>query len=159
MNELLDQLGINISEIERDIVEAAAHEIANDIDSSIARRIQERAQTMVNEKLGEIIEGVLENQFQPVNNWNEPVGEPTTIRDMITKSVTAWWETKVDSKGEVSSGYYNKQTRAEYYANKVVAGIVDYKLKKELEKYIEGAKGKIREAMSEAILKSLKSLL
>ena len=153
----IEDLGIDLEEIKERIVKDAARQIADTVGKGITHNLILNAQNAVNLKVNEVIDEVLSQTFQPVNTWGEKTGEPTTIRALMEKSVSDWWNEKVDSSGRKST-YGTAMPRAEYFAKQVVAKQVDYNVSSEMKKIIDAGKEKVREAMSKAVAEQIKKI-
>ena len=151
--ELIEMLGINTDEIRDQVIHTVSRQIADEIGRDIKSQLKAKSSAAVENLLTDIVDDVANKTFQPVNHWGEPTSaEPTTIKDMMAKSIENWWAQKVDTKGNVdTSSYGTKLTRAEYYAKKVVADHVDATLKLQMQKIVEEGKEQVRLAMAKAI--------
>lgn len=160
MNEtdILDYLNIDKEDIKQDIIDAVANRIADEIGRDIKTQLKAKSSAAVENLITEIVCDLAEKTFTPVDHWGEPKGEPTTIKDMMVKSIENWWSAKVDSSGNVSTSYSAKLTRSEYFANKVVSEYVNSKLHLEMKAIIEAGKDKVREAMAKSVTEQIKKI-
>ena len=125
-------LNINELDIKAAIVQRASDEILNDIDLSemIRKDVQRRidnifhatAEKQIEAMVADAINAGLNREYQRVNQWGEPVGEVTTIKQSLDRIVNGYWSEKVEPKtGKRASSDYNAVTRAEYIMTTVCA--------------------------------------
>ncbi len=156
--ETIELLGIKIADIEEQVVQEVAGKITEDIGRGIAAKLKANAQAQVERQITIIVAEVATQEFQPTNSWVEKRGAPTTIRDMMKKSIEEWWKCKVDSRGIATDNYSAKMTRAEYYAKSVVGDYVGRELKSEMKAIVEAGREKVRQAMAEAVANQIKRI-
>jgi len=125
-------LSINELDIKAAIVQRASDEILNHIDMTemIRKDVQGRidkifhanAEKQIEAMVADAIKDGLNREYQRVNNWGEPVGEVTTIKQSLDRIVSGYWTEKVDPKtGKKASSDYNAVSRAEYIMTTVCA--------------------------------------
>jgi hypothetical protein len=139
---------IPLSEVVDDKITKAIGNLVDKMKPFIQGRIET---IMVSE-----VEKVFTMPFQPVNRWNEPKGELTTIRDMISKEAEDYWSTKVDENGKVS-GQYNsaKEPRAVFFARKVMTEYYEKELVQEVKNMASELKNRIPETIAGEITKTV----
>ena len=120
MTNIIEQLGLDIYEIREDVTHRAAKKVAESVLRKVKSDVVNQAQSIVNAKIDEVVEEVMMQTFQPVTNWGEAKGEPTTIRDMFAKTITDWWGKKVSPTSGKPDNYSSAISRAEYFAGKTV---------------------------------------
>lgn len=183
MDDLLKQLGITREEIIDRITSKALGLAADQVQGEdgewqdvafcqVAEKKIEEAiknliknlQPTIQQKIDQLVtartEEIFLKPFQPVNEWGEKQGEPTTIKDMISKEAIKFWECAVDDNGDVTKYGSGKQTRAAYYAKKVTRDYYSQELTHEIKKMALEIKNKIpatiADEIREAIFKYLK---
>ena len=153
----LEELGLDLEDIQEQVVSAAALRVADRAGRELENKLILKAQAIVDAKVAEVVDKVMNDVFQPVDTWGKKTGEPTTIRKMMEKSIEKYWNEKVDSGGKPSN-YSGNMPRAEYFAKNVVAKMVDYNMSSEMKKIIDAGKDKVREAMAKAVTEQLKKI-
>ena len=180
MNISLEQLGIGKEEILDRIVSAAlgmaadyrqtgeeswtdiplSEVVDNKITTAIGNLI-DTIKPMIQARIEDITtketEKIFNTTFQPVDHWNQPKGEPTTIRDMIAGEARSFWLSKVGPDGKIENSSYGsaKEERAVWYARKVMTDFYDKQLAVEVRKMAEEMKQKIPATISEEIAKTV----
>lgn len=126
-------LNINEEDLKNAIVQKATDEIlSNDADLSdviqleVKKRINaifvERAEAQIEAAINEAISGAFDSEYQRVTSWGLPDGPTTTIRKQLEKTVSGYWQAKVDAKtGKPSTSDYSNVTRAEYLMTTICA--------------------------------------
>jgi hypothetical protein len=144
MSDLLEQLGITREEVIDKIVNKALGAVASyrqtgeetwediplhtTVDKKIKQSIDglmESMKVQINGRIDEIlaneISRIFSGPFQQVNTYGEPVGELTTVREMIMNFAKNYWNDRVDSNGKPAGQYVQKaMTRAEFQAKAVI---------------------------------------
>lgn len=78
------------------VVNAAASQIVDGMDDrqnlerAVRDRVSKRVESIADELIAELIEGVLENPIQRTTTWGEAKGEPTTVREIVRTKVEAF---------------------------------------------------------------------
>jgi hypothetical protein len=180
---LLDELGITREELINRTIEKildipAGYEAGNpDYDECVELTIHEEVKSQVNNSIKNIVkqsQAVIQEEiqkaiqervsevftqpFQPVSRWNEPVGEPTTIRDLIAKEAETFWTTAVDKDGKPYEGGYRREqeTRASYYARQTMKEYYTKELQIKADEMAKEVKDMIPDTFIAQISKSLK---
>lgn len=123
----------NEEDVKKAIVEKVSNEILDkddDLSGLIAKEVKarldkifvERAQAQIESAIGAAIKNSFEHQYQKITQWGDAVGEKTTIRAELEKTVNGYWGAKVDNKtGKPSSSDYSSVTRAEFLMTQICA--------------------------------------
>jgi hypothetical protein len=138
------------------IVQAAADQIVKsvhrDLVSEVARSVKEQVSAQVGAKVAE----VLDHSIQPTNEWGEPKGPTTSLRDVVATQARDYLGAKVDKEGR-DGGYQANQTRLQYIVSKVVASEFDYRMQAEVKKAVELARNeavaKVGQVVGDLIVK------
>ena len=95
------------------------------VQTPLLRKMKSQAEEQIRVKVGAIVEReippiiqtVLSGEYQPVDQWGDAKGKPTTIRSMIAQSVQDWLKAMVDGRGNVMTGYQRDKgtPRLRYY--------------------------------------------
>lgn len=89
----------------REIVDAVCDSVdwnevlTETINSRINKLFSEGADLAVSEAINRVMADGLASAYQPVNQFGEKTGDPTTIRERLAKTSTQYWNRKVDRKG------------------------------------------------------------
>jgi hypothetical protein len=185
MSDILQQLGLKKEEIIDIIVNRALnlpadyrsngenswesipfHEVIDTkINKAISNLIQE-SMTAIQIKIDQIVERetskIFNSPFQPVDRFGAPVGNPTTVKDIIADTIAKYWNVRVNSEGKEVKGYApssSYMTRAEFYAIKVTTDFFDKEIVKEIKKMAEEFRNKIPETIGDEISNMVKKHL
>jgi hypothetical protein len=123
---------MNIDITKEELLELAAQKLADmhyndgDIESvraivskEVEKRIAKSVGETIDSFLKEALEKIVASEIQPLNVWGEPVGEKTTIKDLLHKKALNYWAEKVDSSGKPSTSY-NAKPRSVFLVGEVV---------------------------------------
>jgi len=126
-------LNINEESLKTAIVAQVADQLLSEdadlsrmVDKEIKNRIDkifdERVTSQIQKAIDETINGSFEREYRRVNQWGDQEGPATTIRNELEKTVTAYWNAKVNpSNGEKATSDYNAVTRAQWLMTKICA--------------------------------------
>jgi len=126
-------LNINEDDLKKAIVERVSYDILRQDDdlsdmvrSEVQKRIQkifsDRAEIEIENAIKSAISCAFDSEYQSVTGWGQPDGPTTTIRKRLEKTVSGYWQTKVDPKtGKPSGSDYGSVTRAEYMMTQICA--------------------------------------
>ena len=122
------------------------------IRKSLTEKIEMCVERFVQEEVNRVLTGTI----QPTNSWGEPKGEPTTLRDMMTKLVKEHLDQRVDSSGRVTqcSGN-NTYPRSEYLVRNALQGDID----KAVDKEVKIVVADVRKQLAESATKKLGSAI
>jgi hypothetical protein len=124
--------------------------LSSDLHEKVLRRID----SIIEERVGAVIDGLLDKEFQPLDVFGDKAGEPTTIKEMLAKSLQTWWTAPVDAQGKAvphRNSYGYKTSRAEYLVNQIAKEVIDKDLSRELREFTSETKTEIRQKMTAAI--------
>jgi hypothetical protein len=137
------------------VEELLVDRIARDyvLSSDIHEKILRRIDSIIEEHVGAVIDGLLDKEFQPLDVFGDKAGPPTTIKEMLAKSLQTWWTTPVDAQGKAvpRNSYGHKTSRAEYLVNQIAKEVIDNDLSRELREFTSETKTEIRKQMTAAI--------
>lgn len=145
---------INTTRIEDAIVAEVASKMIGDddlyqrakrqIEANIDKLWKETAEAKVRAAIETAIKDGFEREYQRVDSFGGPKGEKTTIRAELEKLIGGYWNTKVDSEGKPSDGYYAKTTRAEWLMAKMCAADFQGEMKQHVVNVGAGLKDSLR---------------
>jgi predicted Holliday junction resolvase-like endonuclease len=138
------------------IVRTAAASLLENIERDVRAEVVRSVKEQITAKVGELVEGTLNTEFQPVNEWGEPKGKPQSLREMVGNTARTYLGAKVDKEGRENS--YNGNTdRLSFLVSKVVASEFDYRMQTEIKKAVEMARteavAKVGAVVGDLILK------
>lgn len=90
-------------------------ELYRKYDDALIKRMRAATENLIVERIGVVVEkngdtfvaDVLNGQFQPMNEWGEKKGAPTSIREMVYKHARAWLDMGVKPDGSAVDRYYS----------------------------------------------------
>ena len=137
--------------VEELLVDRIARDYVLSID--IHEKVAQRIDSIIEEHVGAVIDGLLDKEFQPLDVFGDKAGEPTTIKEMLAKSLQTWWTAPVDERGKAvpRNSYGHKTSRAEFLVNQVAKEVIDKDLSRELREFTSETKTEIRQKMTAAI--------
>lgn len=161
----LEDLGINLEDLKEKVVFDVRQQLMKEVGEELTKEIrkgfvQEMKTKLYDEavlKLDTLMVEMIHETYQPIDDYGDPIGKPTTLRDHFKKSIEVWWTQKVDSSGNKSTSYRANQ-RHEWMVKTVVEDIVSKEFRKHLEKFVDEAKTKMRESMTKALAGEFKNL-
>jgi hypothetical protein len=65
------------------IVRTAAASLLESIERDVRAEVVKSVKEQITAKVGELVEGTMGSEFQPVNEWGEPKGKPQSLREMV----------------------------------------------------------------------------
>lgn len=161
--ETLQALGITKDDIIEKAVEkllssCEEHDILETVQKFIREHIAKNATSAINAALEKVTSDILDAPYTPVDNWGEPTGNQTTLRDMVKTISLGWLDQKVTKEGKTD--HYDKPwTRGEWLAYTAAEKAFNYEYKKQIEETIAKAKEAIQSQVAnfitETILKRL----
>ena len=146
----IDEL-INPEHIEELLVDRLAQNYV--IPGALQNKVEQRVNSIIDERIGAIVDGLLLREFQPLDVFGDKAGPPTTIKEMLATSLQTWWTTPVDAQGKAvpRNSYGHKTSRAEFLVNQVAKEIIDKDLSRELREFTSETEAEIRKRMTVAI--------
>lgn len=124
-------INIDESKIEELAVDKVAERVINTeqlydhiykrLDEKVDAIFVEKAELAISDAVDAAFKSGFEREFQRVNNWGEPVGEKTTIKQELEKLTSSYWNCKVDRSGKPTDSSYNSVTRAEFLMTQICA--------------------------------------
>lgn len=126
-------LNINEDQLKTAIVAQVADQLLSEdadlsslVNGEVKKRIDkifdERVTGQIQKAIDETINGSFEREYRRVNQWGDQEGPSTTLRKELEKTVTAYWNAKVNpANGEKATSDYNAVTRAQWLMTKICA--------------------------------------
>jgi len=116
-------------------------------------RIEREAERIVTSKIAEKVDEMLSREFQPVDIWGDKVGGPTTISNIVERSLQNWWTATVgeDGKPVGRSHYGKKMPRAEYIMNGLITPEVRRLAEEDIRKVVSETKGQMSKQFQAAL--------
>ena len=147
---MLKDLGLDVYEIKEAVINSAVGKLLDEIGRDLRKDIQRAVRDQIAEKVNEIVGEALADKFQPIDDFGDPTGDETTIRELFKKEVITWWGVKVDKNGEPSRSYDAKK-RAEVIAELTIEKIVRGELKGDFVEIVKEIKAQTKESITEII--------
>jgi uncharacterized phage infection (PIP) family protein YhgE len=125
-------------------------ELKRDITEKVTKTVTDAVETQINT----IILDSLNRRFKPVNRFGDPVGEETSLSEIITSKSDSYLSEIVDSSGRKADHYSgSKQPRMNFILGQLVKESLDAKTTAEIKKLAESAKEKAMQQVAELIVK------
>ena len=146
--EPLQALGIT----REDIINKAVEKLLNSyeeqdmleiVQKTIREHISKNAASTINAALEKVTSEILDSPYTPIDNWGEPTGRQTTLREMVKTVSLGWLDQKVTKEGKTDR-YDKPWTRGEWLAYTAAEKAFNYEYKKEIEDTVIKAKEQIR---------------
>ncbi len=150
--QTLKELGLNINEIQSEIIESASKQVASMIYKEIVEDIRRKTQEMVSKKISETLIDALNKEYQPVDDYGYIIGEKTSLREQFVKSTKEWWSQKVDTNGKATNSSYNSMPRHQYIAKEVIGDVLEKTLKEDLYKLVAESKEMVRIGIAKEVV-------
>jgi hypothetical protein len=142
---------INPAHVEELLVDRLAQNYV--LPGELREKVTQRINSIVDERIGAVVDELLVREFQPLDVFGDKAGEPTTIKKMLARSLQSWWTAPVDMQGKAvpRNSYGHKTSRAEFLVSKVAKEVIDKDLSRELREFTSETKAEIRKQMTAAI--------
>lgn len=128
-----------------------------DAIGSLIKKFEEKINARVDEITSAKVNDLLDKPFQPVDEWGQPKGEKTTVKQIIVKYASDYWDVKVGTDGKPArEGVYHYDslpTRGEMYAQKVVKELFTSAVERQVKELASTLFEKIPEALGAEINK------
>ena len=137
----------------REIVDAVCDSVdwnevlTETINSRINKLFSEGADLAVSEAINRVMADGLASAYQPVNQFGEKTGDPTTIRERLAKTSTQYWNRKVDRKGRETDSMNTYTTRAEWMMVKICGDDFHKEVKQSMVNVTAGLKDGLRQEL------------
>ena len=129
-------------------VERLSHEHRQEFDNLMTKAIEN--------KVNEILADVVTRVFQPVDVFGSPVGEPTTVRNVLAKKAETFLTEKVGGDGRTGNSYGEKVPRHEYVVKQVYEAMFHQQVKRDIEAMVKQAKDKAHLSIAAQVLETVK---
>lgn len=136
--------------------------VVNKLVRNLTEKFEAQAKAQLNAALAvaieakatELVDAAIEQPFQKTNNWGEPTGPATTLRDLIDEKIKAFLTARVDSY---------PRTGSQAYISNLVGNKVAAEMEKEFKEAIQqgkeqlltAVKGRAAEVISEAMRRAV----
>lgn len=138
------------------IVEQAASRLADEayenvnalemLETEISRRIDKfldaKAQTLMEDTLRNEMERLMVREFQPVNQWGEAKGKPTSLREELQRRAEEFWKISVDKNGKPTT--YGGKPRHQHMFEQIAQDQFAEAIKENIEEVIAGFREALR---------------
>lgn len=160
-------LNINEESLKTAIVAQVADQLLSEdadlsslVDKEIKRRIDkifdERVTAQIQKAIDETINGSFEREYRRVNQWGDQEGPSTTLRKELEKTVTAYWNGRVNpGDGKPATSDYNSVTRAQWLMTKICAE--DFS--KEMQQHVTNVTGSLKDGLRKQMANQMDALL
>ncbi|KPM58078.1 hypothetical protein HB13667_28595 [Pseudomonas putida] len=160
-------LNINEESLKTAIVAQVADQLLSEdtdlsslVDKEIKKRIDkifdERVTAQIQKAIDETINGSFEREYRRVNQWGDQEGTSTTLRKELEKTVTAYWNGKVNpGDGKPATSDYNSVTRAQWLMTKICAE--DFS--KEMQQHVTNVTGSLKDGLRKQMANQMDVLL
>lgn len=160
-------LNINEESLKTAIVAQVADQLLSEdadlsslVDKEIKKRIDkifdERVTAQIQKAIDETINGSFEREYRRVNQWGDQEGPSTTLRKELEKTVTAYWNGKVNpGDGKPATSDYNSVTRAQWLMTKICAE--DFS--KEMQQHVTNVTGSLKDGLRKQMANQMDALL
>lgn len=160
-------LNINEESLKTAIVAQVADQLLSEdadlsslVDKEIKKRIDkifdERVTAQIQKAIDETINGSFEREYRRVNQWGDQEGPSTTLRKELEKTVTAYWNGKVNpGDGKPATSDYNSVTRAQWLMTKICAE--DFS--KEMQQNVANVVGSLKDGLRKQMANQMDALL
>ncbi|MHB2048898.1 hypothetical protein [Pseudomonas sp. VEM90] len=160
-------LNINEESLKVAIVSQVADQLLSEdadlsslVDKEVKKRIDkifdERVTAQIQKAIDETINGSFEREYRRVNQWGDQEGPSTTLRKELEKTVTAYWNGKVNpGDGKPATSDYNSVTRAQWLMTKICAE--DFS--KEMQQSVANVTGALKDGLRKQIANQMDALL
>lgn len=158
----IEELGITQEELQQRVVDAIVTSVCDDVEEDVASRffrelklevqkqVTARVSIALDASLGAAINDVLTGVYQPVNEWGEPKGKPTCLREMVQAKAARFITETVDKEFKPSN--YDAMPRIDRMVKDHVEKAVGFEIKRELEKAVDAEKARLQLKVAQVIV-------
>ncbi|MCO7515748.1 hypothetical protein NJF44_10510 [Pseudomonas guariconensis] len=130
--------------------------VAKEVKKRIDKIFDERVTAQIQRAIDETINGSFEREYRRVNQWGDQEGPSTTLRKELEKTVTAYWNGKVNpGDGKPATSDYNSVTRAQWLMTKICAE--DFS--KEMQQHVTNVTGSLKDGLRKQMANQMDALL
>ena len=144
VNVSLDMEAICIG-IRGEIVQATARELFASLKYDLQKDTRAAVKHAIDRQLSAIVVEALAGKVRPTDEWGNPTGEPSTVRDLLREKAAKFLDEKVDSSGDVTS--YSGQPRWKWAASSLVSSQVEKALKSELASVVAAMRERLQDEL------------
>jgi hypothetical protein len=155
-------------QIARQIIEGhnySRQKISSELWQAVERSLHEQIDAIVATKVGPIIEAILSKPLQPTDGFGNPLGEPTTLTEVVAKRLEGWAQDPVDDRGQVVSARsdsWNRQ-QAKPRIEALIKSVIDRHMAEHLSRHVEQLRTQLKagaeKTIAEAIARRLAGFL
>lgn len=127
--------------------------LRDEISCRIDKFLNASAQNIMDETLLREMDGIMSRQFQPVNQWGEGQGKPTSLRDEMQRLAAEFWSVKLDSKSKKSS--YGGKPRHQYMFEELAKESFASEIQANIEPVIAGFREALLNDSSKMLVKHI----
>lgn len=137
---------INLDWPQEKVLEAitgqAAANIVGELEHEIRRDVRAKVSKAIEDQINAIVLDTLTREFQPVDEFGDPKGEPSTVKAIIATKARKYMNEQVGTDGRASNTYGTKQPRWEWIICQLVGQAIDRQVKEEIAILAKDAKAK-----------------
>lgn len=158
----IEELGITQEELQQRVVDAIVTSVCDDVEEDgasrffrelkleVQKQVTARVSIALDASLGAAINDVLTGVYQPVNEWGEPKGKPTCLREMVQEKAARFVSETVDKDFKPST--YNAMPRIDRLVKDHVEKAVGHEIKSCLDKAVEEEKARLQLKVAQVIV-------
>lgn len=137
------------------VIERLVRTLTDKFEAQAQKQLHEALKSSIETKATELVEAAVNAPIRKTNTWGEPVGEPTSLRDMIDQKVKEFLGSRIDS------GYTGSHPRT--FIQNMVGKQVEASMQKEFaaaiqqgkEELLKAVKGHAAEVISESLRRAV----
>jgi len=127
------------------------------IESAISEKIskiKKEIKDIIGKDIKEYVHSLVRGEIQPVDQWGEPVGNKTTIKQQIIDVANNYLSEYVTPDGKTSA-YSSKQTRLQYVVKQVLESSFSKEFNEVVSNYMREVKANLPKQLSKEIAENI----
>jgi hypothetical protein len=153
--ETLKVLGLTQEDLAERVTDQLTESIRDETRKRIDALVSQRCLAIIDQAIANAVGNVLDLQYTQVDQWGEPKGNTTTLRDVIKNKAVNWLGEYVDSQGKTVTDqrnhYGDKHGRAQWMVDKACKEAVDAIAKQQVAQVTEKTKAEVKEIVSKLV--------
>lgn len=133
-------------------------QIADEVKADVKKRFETKIIENIGDTLNSVaiplLKEILKVPYQRVDRWGEPIGKPTTLKQMFKEKLDTVWSEKVHPDNGGKPDYHSGGiTRIEYVAMQTINRYFEKDLNSKVSKILQATKDKFDEAIINIVKK------
>jgi len=149
-----------IDDFEQRVINKVADMLVKPIQENLFTLVSQEVMRLINESVGNILAGVIENPIQKTNQWGEPISGTMTLREVILKQGIDWFSQPVDGyNGKLVDRCSQGIQRAQYLAKKAIEEGIGKDMEAQIKQAVVDVKAQYTGKINDVVTRSIKEVI